>query len=323
MRNVLVTAADEPLGAAIVARLANHPEVQLLVAAGPPQTRVPGGAELVTLGSEHGAIAAVLQRGRIDTVIHARHLFAGPAPDPGAHVIAAMRLATAASDRNGPVRRFVLTSSAAVYPASARAPRLRREDEALGARSGTLAAAFAEAEGYARDLAVDHPHLAVAILRLADLVGDGATDPLPTLLRGLVVPAVWGFDPAVQFLHLEDAAAAVDHAATTSLAGVFNAAGPGVVRWRRAARLLRRPVVDLPVQATQAMPFPGPGADTAAALRYGRALDTSALEATGFTAARSSEACVEALRRPRSRPAPRSRLAPVVPLRRALSAPGA
>jgi UDP-glucose 4-epimerase len=318
MRNVLVTGVDEPLGAAILARVAYRPELRLLVGAGPPGTAVPAGVEHVSLPSEHGAIAAVLQRCRIDTIIHARHLFSGPTPaaDPGAHVIAAMRLATAASDRNGPVRRFVLTSAAAVYPASARAPRLRREDEPLAPPAGTVAAALAEAEGYARDLAVDHPHLAVAILRLADLVGPGTTDPLAMLLGGWPVPALWGFDPAVQLLHVDDAADAAVHAATTDLAGVFNVAGTGVVRWRRAARLLRRPVLELPVAAARAMPFPVPGADTGVALRFGRALDTSALEATGFVPARSSEACVEAVRR--------GRFAPLAPLAsRAVSALGA
>ena len=44
---------------------------------------------------------------------------------------------------------------------------------------------------------------------------------------------MWGFDPPVQLLHVDDAAAAVEHAADRDLAGVYNVGAGDLVRWRR------------------------------------------------------------------------------------------
>ena len=86
-----------------------------------------------------------------------------------------------------------------------------------------------------RDLATTNPNLSVSILRLADLAGRDTTDMLGRLLSGRVVPAIWGFDPAVQLLHVDDAVGALAHAADHELAGVYNVASHRVIRWRRAA----------------------------------------------------------------------------------------
>src|SRR6185312_13511890 len=90
------------------------------------------------------------------------------------------------------------------------------------------------------------PNVSVSILRLADLAGPGTRDPLAAILADPVVPAVWGFDPSVQLLHVDDAVEALGHAVEHDLAGIYNVAAHDLVRWRRAGRLMRKPVVELP-----------------------------------------------------------------------------
>ena len=151
-------------------------------------------------------------------------------------MISTVQVAAAASGRAGPVRTVVAVSSTEVYPASARAPTWRREDELLQPRAESAAALVLEAEDLLRDVAEHQPHISVGILRLADLAGPGVWSGLTSLLHGVAVPLVPGYDPPVQFLHLDDAVAAIEHAVILELAGTFNVAGDGVVRWRRAAR---------------------------------------------------------------------------------------
>ena len=91
-----------------------------------------------------------------------------------------------------------------------------------------------EAEGLVRDLATTN-RTSASPPRLADLAGRDATGHAgPAAVRS-VVPAIWGFDPAVQLLHVDDAVGALAHAADHELAGVYNVASHRVIRWRRAA----------------------------------------------------------------------------------------
>ena len=205
------------------------------------------------------------------------------------HVIATMRLAAAAAHRTTTVRRVVMASSTRVYPVSSRAARLHPESEPLQPRRGSLAAPLVEAEGYVRDLATTNPNLSASILRLADLAGPGTHDPLPSVLAGPVVPAVWGFDPPVQLLHVDDAVAALEHAADHDLAGVYNVGADELVRWRRAARLARKPLIELPRRPGQPLARLlrwvyrlDAGDDILDVLRFGRGAATDAFTRSGF-----------------------------------------
>ena len=214
------------------------------------------------------------------------------------HVIATMQLAAAAAHDAATVRRVVMVSSTSVYPASSRAPLLHPESEELHAEEGTLAASVLEAEGFVRDLATTNPNLSVSILRLADLAGPDTTDTLGRLLSGRVVPAIWGFDPAVQLLHVDDAVAALEHAADHELAGVYNVASHRLIRWRRAARLAGKPIIELPFVPPRLLTAMvqwayrlNAGDDVLDVLRYGRRAATDALHRSGFQASWTAVHC--------------------------------
>ena len=215
-----------------------------------------------------------------------------------------MRLAAAAARRTTTVRRVVMASSTRVYPVSSRAARLHPESEHLQPRRGSLAALLVEAEGYVRTLATTNPNLSASILRLADLAGPGTHDPLPAVLAGPVIPAVWGFDPSVQLLHIDDAVTALGHAADHDLAGIYNVAAYDPIRWRRAARLARKPLLELPAAPTK--PLAGllgqlyrlDGDDLLSVLRFGRGAATDAFTRSGFQPSQTTARCVQESARP-------------------------
>ena len=255
---VLVTGVGDRLGRLIAEQIATRDDVDVVIGVTGANTPTIAGVQVIGLPGEYDGIADLLQGRAIDTIIHAERPWARSRVDRNAtaqHVIATMRLAAAAARRTTTVRRVVMTSSTRVYPVSSRAARLHPESEHLQPRRGSLAALLVEAEGYVRTLATTNPNLSASILRLADLAGPGTHDPLPSVLAGPVIPAVWGFDPSVQLLHIDDAVTALGHAADRDLAGIYNVAADDPIRWRRAARLARKPLLELP--AAPAKPLAG------------------------------------------------------------------
>src|SRR6185503_19526618 len=69
---------------------------------------------------------------------------------------------------------------------------------------------------------------------------------MPDYLALPVLPTVAGFDPRLQFVHLDDAVRALRLAADGSHPGVFNVAGPGSLTLSQLAHRLGRPTVPVP-----------------------------------------------------------------------------
>jgi hypothetical protein len=106
-----------------------------------------------------------------------------------------------------------------------------------------------------------------------------------------------GFDPPVQLLDVDDAAAALDHAADRRLAGTYNVAADGALPWSAAVRLAggrMAPVIGPPSWIAALAPRIGlstSGTELVHTLRYGRLVDAGLFAATGFEPARSTAAC--------------------------------
>jgi UDP-glucose 4-epimerase len=303
MRRVLLTGASTPLGRRLRHRLENENDVDAVTAIDVHRGVIlDGPTDGTATRGRRTALARLIDDAMVDTVVHAGMCpnRAGAATRATPDVISTMQLAAAVSGRRSPVRTVVGISSTEVYPIRSSSPIWRREDEALGPPSGTVAALVLEAEDYMRDVARHQPHVCVAMLRLADLVGPGVASPLTTLLRGRWSPYIAGFDPAVQFLHIDDAVDGVVHAAAGELAGTFNVAGEGAVHWRGVSRLSGRPAVPAPVvpdSVAAALAFigsPSVPRHLAARLRFGLCVDTGEFTATGFTPRYSSPSCVRA-----------------------------
>ena len=149
-------------------------------------------------------------------------------------------------------------------------------------------------------MSVRSPHINVSILRLADLAGTSPGGPLAELLRGPVIPQVPGFNPSIQLLHLDDAAAALAHAVDRGLAGVYNVAGPQPLRWREAVQL-RRPETSSPPIVRWARTLVRPprtpvmSAETFDVLRFGSCIDTALVATTDFRCRHTTADCVRAV----------------------------
>ena len=311
MERVLVTGATTPLGRGVIGRLQQEGQVAKVIGFEPrATTEWLDGAELVAFEPDDHELVRFLADEGIDTVIHAgmTPTRSGlPAVDVSrpADVIGTMRLCAAIGHPSAKVRSLLLVSSAAVYPVDPNTPLLHRETDSVEARDIEPAASHLEAEEYARDVATRLGHLDVAILRLAELAGPGVGGPLASALRQPVVPTPIGYDPAVQFLHMDDAADAIAFAARLELAGTYNLASDGVLRWSEASALRGR--FSLPVLPFDAGPvapllrrfgIPHLPAGTGPMLRFGSAVDSSKLRAAGWKAHHDQRSCVRALGRP-------------------------
>lgn len=292
MTSTLVTGSDEPLGAAVVTRLRRR-----------------AGLSIVETGSQVGSyedIAELMTAHRVSAVIHTGLVAWSSNID--VDVIGTMRLSAAAAQPGSTVRSVTAASSVLVYPASSGAPRQHREHEAPEPAPRAAAARLLEAERYLRTLADENPHMSIAILRLADLACTPPQGPLARLLSRPVVPTIAGFDPPIQLLDLDDAAAALEHAALRGLAGTYNVAADGALPWSAAVRLAGKrvaPILAPPswiatVAARVGIPALGPQLiDT---LRFGRLVDTGLLAATGFEPRHTTAACAARARSAPPRP---------------------
>lgn len=307
MRSVLVTGASAPLGRRLLEELRNREGVDSLVGIGSSARadRLEG-VEWVAFDGDHRQLFEFIVDHRIDTVIHC-----ALAPDRSgsqhrpseARVIDTMRLGAAITHEGSPVRAWVVASSTDVYPVDSHAPLLHREDAALDTREGTLAASVVEAEEYARGLAECFTHLNVSILRLQQLVGDGILSPISSLLSQRILPTVIGYDATLQVLAIEDAVRALIHAAEYELAGVYNVASAGLLRYSQARRAMgRRTLPVLPIEAgpldslAHRAGIPHVPRGLLGLMLFGQAVDTSKFAASGFHPEYDQARCLEALR---------------------------
>ncbi len=82
------------------------------------------------------------------------------------------------------------------------------------------------ADLYAGSALWRYPEVDTAVLRICYTLGPLRQGTLASFLRGPRVPTVLGFDPLFQFMHEQDAAAAICLALQSDLRGVYNVAGP-------------------------------------------------------------------------------------------------
>ncbi len=255
---VLVTGASRFFGGTVVARLAQDPRIERILAVdtmtpGRELQRRMGRAEFVRADIRNPLIRKVIDGGEVDTVVHTAVLARPPAGGGRAvmkdlNVLGAMQL-FAVCQKAPSVHRVVLRSSSAVYGCSAKDP--AKFSEEMSARTpprGGFARDLIDIEGYVRGLARRRPDIATSILRFAPIVGPRLAARGVQYLRSPVTPTVFGRDARMQLLHEEDAVAALTLAARTAASGTYNIAGDGALSLSQAVRRSGR--VELPVPFT-------------------------------------------------------------------------
>ncbi|MGW5387836.1 NAD-dependent epimerase/dehydratase family protein [Nocardia sp. NPDC003963] len=253
---VLVTGASRFFGGNVVCRLAADPDIERVVAVdvltpAPPLRRRMGRAEFVRADIRNPLIRKIFERYRVDTVVHTAVLSQPPSGGGRAamkdmNVLGAMQL-FAVCQKSPIVRRVVSRSSSGVYGGSAKDPaKFTEEMSARRPPGGWFARDMIEIEGFARGLARRRPDITALTLRLAPMVGPGLGARAGQLMRSPITPTVLGRDARMQFLHEEDAVAALVHAVRSGPGGTFNVAGDGALSLSQAVRRSGRVAMPVP-----------------------------------------------------------------------------
>jgi UDP-glucose 4-epimerase len=306
-RRVLITGLSTYWGGRLAQALERDESVEVIVGVSPEDptcelTRT----EYVRVGTHHALLARIVEAAEIDTVIDTRLIVdSAAAPPKAAHennVIGTMNILAACGGPDSPVRKFVFKSSAHYYGCERDDPAYFTETMWRPHPPRTLIEKdIVEAERAVSAFSERNSDVTVTVLRFPNGLGPDIRTSHTALLSLPAVPSILGFDPRYQFIHEDDIAGVLEHAAVNDLPGVYNAAGDGVLVLSEVASLLGKPPAPL-------LPPWGTGVAAAALrrvgvrippemlqqLRYGRALDNRKLKAAGYAFRATSRETVQA-----------------------------
>jgi UDP-glucose 4-epimerase len=297
---VVVTGVSHYLGAHVAARLAADPRIERVIgldAADPAPELAPLLAQVERVRADAASVGTVIDDLAADSVVHLALVTApdqqhgGRAAMKDQNVIGTMQL-LAACQRAPRLRRLVVRSSTAAYGASFRDPAVFTEDtEPHAVPRGGFARDILDIEGYVRGFRRRRPDVTATVLRFAPFIGSTADTTLTRYFSQRVVPTVFGRDPRLQFVHIEDALEVLYRSVTEEHGGTYNVAGPGVLvlsqAIRRAGRIavpVLEPGLSGAVGIARTLGFGRYGLDQVDLFVHGRVVDTTRLTTEyGFT----------------------------------------
>ena len=252
---VLVTGVSRYLGGLYARRLSADPSIERILGVDvvPPKHSI-GRAEFVRADIRNPMIGRIMAQASVDTVVH-MNVIATPKDSGGRvtqkeiNVIGTMQL-LAACQKSESVTRLVVKSSAAVYGSSPRDPAMFSEDmnPKTLPRTG-FGKDSVEVEGYVRGFSRRRPEVEITMLRFANVVGPSIHTAITDYFSLPVVPVPLGFDARFQFVHEDDATAAMILATTGPAVGIVNVAGDGFLTVTQCTAIARRPILPLPLPA--------------------------------------------------------------------------
>jgi UDP-glucose 4-epimerase len=247
-RVVLVTGISRFLGATVATRLAADERIERVIgidAAEPGEDiarLMPDRVEIVQADVRTAEPAKILIQAQVEAVVHlavvsgADQHHGGRAAMKDQNVIGTMQL-LAACQQAGDLRKIVVRSSTAAYGASFRDPAVFTETtEPREVPRGGFARDVLDIEGYVRGFRRRRPDVDATVLRFAPFIGEDAHTTLTRYFSQPIVPTVFGRDPRLQFVHVDDALEVLYRAVTESHPGTFNVAGAGTMMLSQAVR---------------------------------------------------------------------------------------
>lgn len=304
-RRVLVTGIGSFWGGRVAQALESDPDVEVIVGLGASEPTVPlERTEFVRADQSYSILARLVRATQVDTIVHT-FLVVDSTRVSGrdlheTNVIGTMNLLAAAGAADSPVRTVVVKSSTLVYGATHRDPAWFREDMKRTEPPATrVERSLVEVEGYIRDFAEDNPHVAVTILRFANVLGTDIVTPITKALQLPAVPCVFGFDPMLQFVEEGDVVRSIEFVMRHGVPGIYNVAGDGKIPWSEVVAMCGRRLAPMPPVLTRlaALPLGYLGVELPDELldllRYGRAGDNRLLKQAGFRYAYTSAGAVE------------------------------
>jgi len=248
MRRIAVTGSSGYLGSRLVARLAEHGDVETIVGVDfrPP---LDPPAKLRFYERDVAApFSEVFEREGVDTAVHLAFVVAPTRDhrrvravglDGAQHFLDACRAAG--------VEQAVYMSSAAAYGAHPDNPEPLTEASPLRPNDPFLYSRYkAAADRLFREFAEEHPATNVTVLRGCPVIGPGGHAAVGAKVFQRVMLRVAGHDPLTQFMHEDDLIRLFVHAMERRARGVFNTAGDGFIRYSGLAGLADRRMAALP-----------------------------------------------------------------------------
>ena len=305
-RRVLVTGINTFWGGRVAKALEADPTVETIVGLGTeaPQVELER-TEYVRADQSYSILARIVRATQVDTILHT-FLVVDSNNMSGRqlheiNVIGTMNLLAAAGAPDSSVRTLVVKSSSLVYGSNMRDPVWFRESMTRTEPPRTrVEHSLLEVEDYLRDFAEDNPHVCVTLLRFSNVLGTDIVTPLSQALQLPTTPAIFGFDPLMQFVEEDDVIRSLEFVMDHQVPGIFNVAGDGRVPWSEVAAVCGKRLLPLlPVgtglaarvlRLLQVVDLPE---ETLDLLRYGRGIDNRRLKATGFAYRYTSAGAVE------------------------------
>ena len=305
-----MTGADTFWGGRMVQALETDPAMDVILGMGAHAPSVPfERAEFVRADQTYSILNRIVKATQVDTILHT-FMITNSTSVPGRamheiNVIGTMNLLAAAGAAGSSVRHIVVKSSTLVYGSAASDPNTFLEDmpRASPVRN-SVERSLVDAESLVRDFSEDNPATRVTVLRFANVLGTHLSTPISRNLARPLCPAIFGFDPLLQFVEEDDVVRALLHVTQAGIPGLYNVAGDGRLPWSEVADICGTRLIPLsPYSPLKIRPlarlFDLP-AELEDLLRYGRGVDTRRFAGTGFvynaTSAGAVRSFVRALR---------------------------
>src|SRR5262249_34180251 len=184
-----------------------------------------------TLPTADADLASLLQREKVDTVLHAAFLSSPTHQVAWAHEledIGTMHVLNACAEAR--IAKLVVSSTTLVYGPSPQNPNFLTEDhEPRGNPQWPFIQDKVSAELQVRRFRKENPETRVSVLRAAPILGPTVQNFLTRFFSRPVAPVLMGYDPLLQFVHETDAIDAFKLALDGDFPGVFNILGDGVL----------------------------------------------------------------------------------------------
>jgi UDP-glucose 4-epimerase len=253
---VLVTGGAGFLGSQVVSRLAEEPEVELVVSVdvrpGPTGERV----RSLNLDVRDPALVEVVDAHRIDRIVHLAAVVT-PRPDQtreelysidvgGTTNVVEAALATE-------VGHLTVASSGAAYGYHPDNPTWIDEEDPL---RGNPEFAYADHKRQVEELLArvrdEHPELAQLILRPGTILGETVDNQITALFEKRVILGIAGAETPFVFIWDVDAVEVIVRGTLGRRTGIFNLAGEEAVPLREIAAELDKPYLPLPAGVVKA-----------------------------------------------------------------------
>jgi UDP-glucose 4-epimerase len=246
-QSIAITGVREFLGANLLIRLQNIPDVKLTSIEKFKPSFVNDNVAFYRIDLTDPRadikIYEALERENVDTFIHLgffeSHVPFNYSYAHEVQVIGTWHILNACAKKK--IRKFILSSTTEVYGADPMNPNLIKEDAPLRIRPDyKYIKDRVEAEELVKKFAKKNPNAKVFILRKCPALGDKVKNFMTWYLSGAIICSVLGFDPMMQFIHQEDLIESYFKVTLLDEApgGIYNIAGRGALPLSYITRLM-------------------------------------------------------------------------------------